>query len=205
VRRPAGAAPRRLPAALLALLAVLLLAGCARSVTLSQAHQPFCRFQGQTATGQAVLMAQAVPTATKVPCIEVLPSGWIPSDVYIRNGRARFSLDSDRAGTHAVTVILERTCRLEGATRVPSDEPGTRRYELVGNAQPGAGYSGARFYLFPGGCVTYRFDLKGGERAEPIGEVTLMLSFVSRDAIAKAIHDFSRGRVALDPPTTVAR
>jgi hypothetical protein len=148
-------------------------------------------------------MAQAVPSASQLPCIELLPPGWTVSDVFVRNGRARFALNSDRVGMHAVQVVLERTCQFGGAkvTRVPSDEPGTRRYERIGEVRPGVGFTGTRFYLFPGGCVTYQFQFNGEERARPIGEVTLSLSFVTRDAMRHLIRETSHGRADLDTST----
>ena len=62
-----------------------------------------------------------------------------------------------RAGTHLPV-------RGAKVTRVPSDEPGTRRYERIGEVRPGVGFTGTRFYLFPGGCVTYQFQFDGEER-----------------------------------------
>jgi hypothetical protein len=123
--------------------------------------------------------------------------------VFVRNGRVRFALNSDRVGMHAVQVVLERTCQLEGAkvTRVPSDEPGTRRYERIGEVRPGVGFTGTRFYLFPGGCVTFQFQFNGEERARPIGEVTSSLSFVTRDAMRGLVRETSHGRADLDTST----
>jgi hypothetical protein len=191
---------RRLP---LLALACLLLAGCVQPASheFTESRQPFCEHRGDPGTQFVVLMAQAVPTATQLPCVELLPAGWSVSDVFVRSGRARFALDSDRVGVHAVTVVLERTCQFGGrkATRVPSDEPGTRRYEQIGEVRPGVGFTGTRFYLFKGGCVTYRFQFKTDERAGPIGEVTLALSFVTRDAMRGLVQETTGGRAKLDP------
>jgi len=191
---------RRLP---LLALASLLLAGCVRPASheFTESRQPFCEHRGDPGTQFVVLMAQAVPTATQLPCVELLPAGWSVSDAFVRSGRARFALDSDRVGVHAVTVVLERTCQFGGrkATRVPSDEPGTRRYEQIGEVRPGVGFTGTRFYLFKGGCVTYRFQFKTDERAGPIGEVTLALSFVTRDAMRSLVQETTGGRAKLDP------
>jgi hypothetical protein len=145
-------------------------------------------------------MAQAVPSASQLPCIELLPAGWTVSDVFVRNGRARFALNSDRVGMHAVQVVFQQFCTLGKVTRVPSDHPGTRRYQEVISIESGKRYQGAVYYLFPGGCVTYRLDFRSDEQARPLGEVTLALGFVSRDALRQTISDFTGGRVPLDPP-----
>jgi hypothetical protein len=193
---------RRLP---LLALACLLLAGCAQPVSseLARSRQPYCEYRGDPGTQFVVLMAQAVPSASQLPCIELLPAGWTVSGVFVRNGRARFALNSDRVGMHAVQVVLERTCQFGAAkvTRVPSDEPGTRRYERIGEVRPGVGFTGTRFYLFQGGCVTYQFQFHGEERAGPIGEVTSSLSFVPRDAMRGLIRETTHGRADLDTST----
>jgi hypothetical protein len=183
-------------------VACLLLAGCARPVSteLAQAREPACRYQGRQGTALMVLMAQAVPTASQLPCVELLPAGWSVSDVFVRSGRVRFSLDSDRVGTRAVQVVLEQFCTLGQVTRVPSDHSGTRRYQQVISIEPGRRYLGAVYYLFPGGCVTYHLDFRSDEQARPLAEVVLALGFVSRDALRQTLDDFTDGRIPLDPP-----
>jgi hypothetical protein len=179
---------------------ILLLGGCAggSSGVFQGARSPSCEYHGQP--GPMILLeAQAVPSATLLPCVQLLPAGWSVSDVFIHNGRARFTLDSDRVGPKAVTVVLERYCRVPRVHRVPSDESGTRRYEEIGAVRPGVGFTGTRFYLFQGGCVTYQFQFRGEERAEPIGEVTLAVSFVTRGAVRTQVQQDTGGLAKLDP------
>jgi hypothetical protein len=187
-------------------VACLLLAGCGEPVAggFLSAREPNCRYQGREGTALIILMAQAVPTASQLPCVELLPAGWTVSDVFVRNGRVRFALNSDRVGLHAVEVVLERYCTLGRATRVPSDHPGTRRFQQVLSIQPGERYRGAVYYLFPGGCVTYRLDFRSDEQARPLGEVSSALGFVSRDAMRKTLDDYTHGRIPLDPPEGTA-
>jgi hypothetical protein len=192
---------------LLVALACLVLAGCVQpgSADFSQAREPACRYQGRQGAALVILMAQAVPTASQLPCVELLPAGWSVSDVFVRNGRVRFSLDSDRVGTHAVEVVLERFCDVgPEVTRVPSDHPATRSYQEVISIDPGRRYQGAVYYLFAGGCVTYRLDFRSDEQARPLGEVLLALGFVTREALSATVADFTGGKVPLDPPAEVA-
>jgi hypothetical protein len=188
-------------------LACLLLAGCARPVSteFTQAREPACRYQGRQGTAVVVLMAQAVPTASQLPCVELLPAGWSVRDVFVRNGRVRFALDSDRVGLNAVQVVLEQFCDIgPKVTRVPSDHDGTRRFQEVISIDPGRRYQGAVYYLFTGGCVTYRLDFRSDEQARPLGEVSLALGFVTRGALSETVADFTDGRVPLDPPPEAA-
>jgi hypothetical protein len=188
-------------------LACLLLAGCVQpgSANFAQAREPACRYQGRQGTALVVLMAQAVPTASQLPCVELLPAGWSVRDVFVRNGRVRFALDSDRVGLNAVQVVLEQFCDIgPKVTRVPSDHDGTRRFQEVISIDPGRRYQGAVYYLFTGGCVTYRLDFRSDEQARPLGEVSLALGFVTRGALSETVADFTDGRVPLDPPPEAA-
>ena len=80
--------------------ACLLLVGCARPVAsqFTQARQPFCEVGGEPGTPFLVLMAQAVPSASQLPCVKVLPAGWSVSNTFVRDGRARFALAGRRRG-----------------------------------------------------------------------------------------------------------
>jgi hypothetical protein len=195
----------------------LLVAGCTIGPTsqggqgpesFEQSRLPVCEIRGNVRVPMLVLMAQAVPTATQLPCVDLenLTAEWSISDVFVRNGRARFALDRfhDKAN-HAAVVVLERTCRFGQVTsgkvtRVPTDHPGIQRYQEVTEIRPGQEFRGAIYYLFRGGCVTYRLHFLGAEQARPLGDVVLALSFVPREQVAAAVREQSKGKLSLDPP-----
>ena len=180
-----------------AALATLLLAGCAAPVGLETGHAPTCRTAEVTGSNPVVLMAQAVPTASLLPCIALLPTGWrYQRELDIRSGRASFLLGSDRAGPRAVRVLLTERCDVGGATEVPSDELGTHRYELVASVR--GGYQGTRFYRFDGGCVAYQFQLTDQARAVPVSEASLALGFVTRSSLDIELRERTGQR--LNPP-----
>ena len=83
-----------------------------------------------------ILAAQAVPSATQLPCVAEHPTGWGVEVAQIASGYAEFWLDSDKAGMRAVTVTLTATCDVSGAQEIPSDEPGTRRFERPAEHSP---------------------------------------------------------------------
>jgi tRNA A-37 threonylcarbamoyl transferase component Bud32/membrane-associated phospholipid phosphatase len=115
----------------------------------------------QCGTGDSmILAAQAVPSAAHVPCVAELPSGWEINTANIATGHVRFSLDSDQAGTRAVTVTLAASCDVTGAREIPSDEPGTRRFERPMSLDPQ--FTLMRYYTFPGGCTSYHFRFSPG-------------------------------------------
>jgi tRNA A-37 threonylcarbamoyl transferase component Bud32 len=133
-----------------------------------------------------ILSAQAVPSAALLPCVAALPSGWSIGGADIASGKTSLRLDSDRAGTGAITVTLAAACDTSGAQQVPSDQPGTRRYEHPLSLAPQ--FSALRFYTFPGGCVTYRFSFTPG--ASPVlGDAAgSALSFQPRPALVDFVR-----------------
>ena len=64
-----------------------------------------------------ILLAQAVPQATSVPCIATLPAGFKPGRRarVPQRGKASFSLDSDQGGDDVVEVSC--SCRPVGVQR----------------------------------------------------------------------------------------
>src|SRR5215218_1896615 len=70
------------------------------------------------------LMAQAVPEAALVPCIELAPPGWSLNDVKAGRGFASIVFDTDRPHQiAAVTVDLTPACEVAGMTEVSSEQP----------------------------------------------------------------------------------
>lgn len=110
-----------------------------------------------------ILAAQAVPSATLIPCITTFPVGWTYGGLFAQSGRVQFWMDSDRAGIHAIRVELTRTCDTSGAVEVEdpgSEALGARRLELPVSLEPRL--SGSTFYRFAGGCVTLTYDFAAG-------------------------------------------
>jgi hypothetical protein len=164
----------------------VLLAGCSGGRPINPTV-PFCPGEGRD-TGAIILIAQAVPSAAFAPCISNFPAGWTFGGERINNGRAEFWLDSDRAGFRAVTVTLTPLCEVGKAVLVPPDptQPQITRYEEPNSLPPR--FFGNRYYVFPGGCVTYHFAFtRGGTFAQAV-EAGQALSFVSRAVGVKALE-----------------
>jgi hypothetical protein len=142
-----------------------------------------------------LLMAQSVPTASLVPCIEILPVGWTLGDVVVANGSSRFTMTSDRGGV--LVVELTTSCDLGGAVAQASEQPGARRYLRI--ERNAAGVVMTRAYTFAGGCVTQRLAAPEASRRQLAGESSFALGFTTRDALAAALRRDSGGRLELDP------
>ena len=144
-------------------------------------HAPAC------GTGHSmILSAQAVPSAALLPCIAALPAGWTIGGADIASGKASFWLDSDRAGARSVTITLAAACDTAGARQIPSDQPGTRRFERPLSLVPV--FSGLRFYTFPGGCVTYDFRFSPGASPVLAGTASTAVAFVPRSRLVSYVR-----------------
>ncbi|MDP9184469.1 MAG: hypothetical protein M3O29_02235 [Actinomycetota bacterium] len=102
------------------------------------------------------LMAQAVPTATRLPCIEALPMGWMTMNARIVRGEATFTVGIGEGLASPITVTLTETCPPDIADPDVSETP------------------------IDGGCVTYQTAIPEDTRSIPTFEPGGGLSFVER-------------------------
>jgi tRNA A-37 threonylcarbamoyl transferase component Bud32 len=143
------------------------------------------------------LMAQSVPSASLVPCVQLLPVGWKVAEVAVNDGRSVITVDHDRAGKAAVVVRLTSSCDLNGATEVTSEQPGARRYLRIDRNAPG--FSATRFYAFPGGCITARIRAPAAGGQQLTTETSSAIGFTTRQQLGRALSRRSDGRLELDP------
>lgn len=172
MRRPVGGAAR------LALLASAAMTGC----VTPEATMPGCQPGGRLG-----ILAQSVPTATLVPCVQEMPVGWNFDSLDVDSGRARFWLDSDRAGLRAAEVELSPTCDVDGATLVAPEEEGAERYQRLTSLSPR--FVGATYDVFEGGCVTYRYELVHGPHISLYQELHDAVALFPRQALADDVRN----------------
>jgi len=122
-----------------------------------------------------ILMAQAVPSAEQLPCIESLPLGWGLSGATIVSGRARFVLSVAGGGgslqlqlgpgeeSPAVEVTFTPAC-------AKGDDPTIQQIRV------------------DGGCVTYHSSLSSGLETVPSFEAEAGLSFVPRSQLVTFVE-----------------
>jgi tRNA A-37 threonylcarbamoyl transferase component Bud32/membrane-associated phospholipid phosphatase len=172
-----------------AVVAVLGLAASQAVSMFTPVHDLPVRGAPSCGTGSlAMLVAQAVPGATQVPCVATLPAGWEHGGSHIERGRAEFWLDSDQGGDRAVTATLVPAdeCDVVGAVPVPSDEVGTQRFERPDRLRPEL--HGTRYYLFPGGCVTYEFAFDGDASPGLMFSAEQALAFQPRTKLVEHVE-----------------
>ena len=138
-----------------------------------------------------ILMAQSVPSATKLPCIAALPAGWHFGGVHVKRHQSELWLHSDEGGPQSLEVTLQPKgeCDVSGATPVPSDEVGTLRYEDPQGLRPNLRTT--RYYLFPGGCVTYRLSFSGEASPSLLFQADQAIRFQPREEIVASVRERS--------------
>jgi len=95
------------------------------------------------------LQAQAVPSASQVPCVRSLPVGWTLANVAVNDGRSVLTLNHDRAGKRALVVRLTAACDPGGAVEGPSPTEGVRHSQRI-ESSAGGGFSATWFGPVPG-------------------------------------------------------
>jgi hypothetical protein len=143
------------------------------------------------------LQAQAVPSASLVPCVRPLPVGWSVTNVAVNDGRSVITLGHDRTGGDAMAARLTAGCDVGQAAEQASGQPGVRRYQLV--ESPTGQFTATWYDQFPGGCVTSRLHLTTDPNGEFAGQAPQMLGFTTRAALQQALSQRSHRRLQLDP------
>src|SRR5215208_2827467 len=192
---------RRIGLAVLTLLLAVAVLGIGWGRLISDADTERAPIQAQSLRcaphEPLLLMAQSVPTASLVPCVELLPAGWTLGDVVVGNGRSRFTLTSDRGGV--LVAELSASCDLAGAAELTSERAGARRFLRI--ERNAAGVAMTRAYTCPGGCVTQRLVAPEASRQQLAGESSSALGFTTRDDLDAALRRDSGGRLELEVPT----
>jgi tRNA A-37 threonylcarbamoyl transferase component Bud32 len=137
------------------------------------------------------LMAQSVPSASLIPCLQFVSVDWTVAKVTVNNGRSVITLNHNGGGKAAMVVRLTASCDLAGATEVTSEQQGaTRWYRARDNT---------RAYKFPGGCVTQRFSGAGPSAPRMSDTASTEFGFITREQLGQALSQRSHGRLDLDP------
>lgn len=119
-----------------------------------------------TSGTRLAILAQAVPSASFVPCVDSMPAGWNFGSLDVEDGSAVFYLDHDREGLRTAAIELTATCDVRGATSEGGRGPVERLVRFRGTLSPT--FAATTFDVFDGGCVAYRYAFERGESAEHI-------------------------------------
>jgi len=124
-----------------------------------------------------ILIAQAVPSATKLPCVGVLPLGWLVSGGQVARGRATFTMMVGEGGGSTFVVR--------------AGEPGVVpvvTLTLTATCGPGEQARATKILEVPGGCFAYRSTVPLGAAAVPSFDPGGGLSLIPRSAVAASVE-----------------
>ncbi|MEE8491496.1 MAG: hypothetical protein V3S60_07620 [Acidimicrobiia bacterium] len=144
------------------LIMLTLLSACGiDSESVRVGHLPLCDYSN---TGRLILMAQSVPSAQVIPCIEALPDGWRLKHADVETGRSR--LQFDNAAGADVVVYLLTSCSPIGEL-VGSESGVDRNVALEGKSR-------VEEQVFEGGCIRIESPVgeEPGRMADAIGSIT---------------------------------
>lgn len=170
---------RRRPALLAAaLLGSSALGACAPSTD----DVPACE-----AGHRLALVAQTVPDAAYVPCIDRLAEGWSTQRFEASAGRTRFVLVPDRAGSRSVRVTFQPACEAGAGVPTTPRADGVRTSIELRSISPR--YAGTLSDAFPGGCVTYAFDFPRGPHIGLMADLDATVGLFSRRQLRLELRD----------------
>ena len=141
------------------------------------------------------LVAQSVPSASYVPCIERLSEELSTRSFSAGRAGTRFTLVPGRTGSRPVRVALDSACDVTGAVPTTPRAEGVRTSIRLEAISPR--YTGTLTDVFAGGCVTYRFDFARGPHIALMEQLTTTVGLFPRRELAVELHD--QLGVDLDP------
>lgn len=129
-----------------------------------------------TSRGRLLLMAQSVPDAALVPCIERLVGGWEMTGADSRSGESVLVFTTDSFDLD-VRVVLTPQCDLAGTEQLDSPRAGTELF---------VGEDGAtRSFVFDGGCIAFEYDTPQLARSLEGVELLDAIRFMPRGVLAE--------------------
>jgi len=144
------------------LIMLTLLSGCAvDSESVRIGALPLCDHPN---TGRLLLMAQSVPSASLIPCIEQLPEGWQLEHVDVESGQSRLQFDNPVGDD--VRLFLLPGCSPAGSPMAAGN--GVDTYVTTD------GSLRIDEHVFDGGCIRLEVPASGDavRMADAIGWVT---------------------------------
>jgi hypothetical protein len=155
------------------LVAVPILLTAAVGCSPGANQQPTCRSEPPT-----VLMAESVPSATLIPCVDALPQGWSWHGFEANDAGATFSLDQ-QDGDGLLEVQLVPSCQVSGPGEQVEGFPTAERHRTVDDG----GATVVWTSTFPGGCSNARLTFSSPPAQSEVDRIERAISFFPRDQL----------------------
>jgi hypothetical protein len=138
-----------------------------------QNAQPICRSDSPT-----VLMAESVPSASLIPCVEALPGGWTFHAFDADDTGSTFSLQASDIGG-VVEVRFVASCDPTGQPEPMKGFPSAQEYRSV----LARGSTIVWTTTFPGGCSRTELTFPGPPARGDVETIHQAISFIPRSDI----------------------
>lgn len=132
------------------------------------------------------IVAQSVPGAAYLPCVDDLAPGWSVVSFAVEDGSARIRLRSDRSDRD-VQVELVGACDVGGAVPVAPRDPGVRTYQDTESVSPR--YAARLYDVFAEGCVVYDLDFPRGRHIALVDELQQAVQLYPRRQLRQELQD----------------
>jgi hypothetical protein len=154
---------------------------------------------GCALSGVVVLEAQAVPTATKVPCVIDELVGWTDGTQHIERGSSTLTYATTSSEGAQWTIQLRPTCTLPpDATPDPTTAGGVRRHSADRKEDTNAVHE--EWFQFDGGCASYVVTIPDRyDEQRVFDELETSFRLIDRSAIDASVRKRSDGAFGLDP------
>jgi hypothetical protein len=154
-------------------LAIIVVGAVLTACSPPQNEQPTCRSAPPT-----LLMAESVPTASLIPCVDALPQGWTWHSFEADETSATFSLEQ-QDGDGTLEVQLLGSCTVSGDGSPVDGFPDATRY----GSPVGQGASVTWTTTFPGGCSRASVTFSAPPPQSEIDRLERSISLLPRDQL----------------------
>ena len=154
---------------------------------------------GCALTGVVVLEAQAVPSATKVPCVIDELVGWTDGTQQIEKGSSTLTYATTSSEGAQWTIRLQPSCSPPpDATVDPTSASGVRRHSA--DHKDGLTAVHEEWFQFDGGCASYVVTIpERYDEQRVFDELETSFRLIDRAAINDSVRKRSDGAFGLDP------
>jgi hypothetical protein len=135
--------------------------------------RPICRSDSPT-----ILMAESVPSASLIPCIDSLPGGWAFDTFEADETHATFSLQQQDGGG-VLDVQLVPSCDATGRGVAVEGFPTVQRYRSEVDGGSGVVW----ISTFPGGCSRAELTFPAPPAQADVDRMERAISFFPRDQL----------------------
>lgn len=127
-----------------------------------------------TSRGRLLLIAQSVPDATLIPCVDELPPGWELSSAFSRSSESVLVFETDTFDLDVVVRLLP-SCDVSSALLIDSPRASTRFFVDAD--------ASVLSFVFTGGCIMFEYETRQLAESQEGRALLDAVPFMTRDTL----------------------